>query len=78
MKKKYQIVIDFIKQEMASKNLKPGSKLPSILEVSKMLQYNKDTVIHAYNELVKEHIAYSVPKSGYYLVSKAECENYIS
>lgn len=78
MKKKYEIVLDFIKQEIISKNLKPGSKLPSILEVSKMLQYNKDTVIHAYNELVKDHIAYSVPKSGYYLVSETEHENYIS
>jgi DNA-binding transcriptional MocR family regulator len=75
MEKKYQIVIDFIKQEIANKNLKPGSKLPSILEASKMLQCNKDTVIHAYNELVKEHIVYSVPKSGYYLVSRTEHEN---
>lgn len=78
MEKKYQIVIDFIKQEVTNKNLKPGSKLPSILKVSKMLQCNKDTVIRAYNELVKEHIVYSVPKSGYYLVSKTGHENYTS
>jgi DNA-binding transcriptional MocR family regulator len=72
MERKYQTVIDFIKQEITNKNLKPGSKLPSIQEVSKMLLCNKDTVIRAYNELVKEHIVYSVPKSGYYLVSKTE------
>jgi DNA-binding transcriptional MocR family regulator len=72
MEKKYQTVINFIKQEIAYKNLKPGSKLPSILEVSKRLQCNKDTVIRAYNELDKEHIVYSVPKSGYCLVSKTE------
>lgn len=72
MKTKYQKVKDFIKQEVAIKNLKPGSKLPSILQASEMLQCNKATVIRAYNELEKEHIIYSVPKSGYYLVSKAE------
>ncbi len=32
-------------------------------------------VIRAYNELIKEHIVYAVPKSGYYLVSKTEPEN---
>ncbi|MDF2522428.1 MAG: GntR family transcriptional regulator, partial [Clostridiales bacterium] len=74
MEKKYQTVIDFIKQEITNKKLKPGSKLPSIQEVSKMLQCNKDTVIRAYNELGKEHLVYSVPKSGYYLVSKKEQE----
>ncbi|HEX3029277.1 MAG TPA: PLP-dependent aminotransferase family protein, partial [Clostridia bacterium] len=75
MEKKYQAVIDYIKQEAANKSLKPGSKLPSILAVSKLLQCNKDTVIRAYNELVKEHVVYSVPKSGYYLVSKSGNEN---
>lgn len=78
MEKKYQTVINFIKHEITTKNLKSGSKLPSILEVSKILHYNKDTVIRAYNELVKAHIAYSVPKSGYYLVSKTEQNNYVS
>ncbi len=72
MEKKYQVVVDFIKQEIANKNLKSGSKLPSILDASKRLQCNKDTVIRAYNELMKEHIVYSVPKSGYYLVSQKE------
>lgn len=74
MEKKYQTVIEYIKQEITNKNLKPGSKLPSIQEVSKMLQCNKDTAIRAYNELGKEHLVYSVPKSGYYLVSKKEQE----
>lgn len=40
-----------------------------------MLQCNKDTVIHAYRELLKEHIVYSLPKSGYYLVSRTEPES---
>lgn len=78
MEKKYRIVIDFIKQEIADKKLKPGSKLPSIMKASKTLQCNKDTVIRAYNELIKEHVIYSVPKSGYYLVSKTTSGNYSS
>lgn len=72
MNMKYQTVIDFIKQVIGDRNLKPGSKLPSILEISKKMQCNKSTVIRAYNELEKEHAVFSVPKSGYYLVSKKE------
>jgi DNA-binding transcriptional MocR family regulator len=72
MEKKYQTVMDSIKNDIHNKKLQPGSKLPSILEVSKVMQCNKATVIRAYNELEKEHIVYSVPKSGYYLVSKTE------
>jgi len=72
MKNKYKLVIDFIKQEIKSKKIKPGGKLPSIREISKCMRCNKITVIRAYNELEKEHIVYSIPKSGYYLVSKTE------
>lgn len=72
MNMKYQTVVDFIKQEIAEKKLKSGSKLPSILEISKKLQCNKSTVIRAYAEMEEDHTVYSVPKSGYYLVSQKE------
>jgi DNA-binding transcriptional MocR family regulator len=72
MESKYRLVIDFIKQEISSKKINPGGKLPSIREISKRIQCNKITVIRAYNELEREHIVCSVPKSGYYLVSKAD------
>ena len=78
MENKYRIVVDFIKQEINNKELNSGSKLPSIREISKIMRCNKITVIRAYNELEKEHIVYSVPKSGYYLVSKAEQVKYTS
>lgn len=64
--------MDFIQQEVISKKIRSGGKLPSILEISKKLQCSKSTVIRAYNELEKEHTVFSVPKSGYYLVSKQE------
>lgn len=31
---------------------------------------SKNTIIRAYNELEKEHLIYSVPKSGYYVVNE--------
>ena len=65
-------MVDFIKQVIKNKKINPGGKLPSIREISKSLRCNKITVIRAYNELEREHIVYSVPKSGYYLVAKAE------
>ena len=72
MEKKYQIAADYIKTEIQNRNIQSGGKLPSILEVANALGCNKATVIRAYIELEKEHVAYAVPKSGYYLVSKSD------
>ncbi|HWQ30159.1 MAG TPA: PLP-dependent aminotransferase family protein, partial [Negativicutes bacterium] len=68
MESKYQKVITHIKGEIASGSFKPGSRLPSIREMAEGFGCNKATVIRAYDVLEQEHLLYSKPKSGYYVV----------
>ncbi|MFD2368687.1 PLP-dependent aminotransferase family protein [Brevibacillus sp. GCM10020057] len=68
MENKYEVVKALIKEQLARGNIKPGEKLPSIRSASKLWDCSKNTAIRAYQELEKEHLIYSVPKSGYYAV----------
>jgi DNA-binding transcriptional MocR family regulator len=65
---KYFKIADSIKEEIKTGKLKPGKKLPSINSYAKKYHYNSDTVIKAYRHLESEHLIYSIPKSGYYVV----------
>ncbi|MZK49227.1 PLP-dependent aminotransferase family protein [Clostridium beijerinckii] len=75
MKKKYEIIIEYI-EELAEKNeLKQGQRLPAIRTLVDKFECNKSTVIRAYKELEINHRIYSIPKSGYYLVENNSEEN---
>lgn len=65
---KYQEVMNQIKSDILSGRYKAGSKLPSIRELAESFQCSKATAIRAYAELEKQHIIYSKPQSGYYMV----------
>lgn len=67
---KYIEIIDYISSESKNKNIKAGKKLPSIRELADKFNCSTVTVARAYKELELQHLIYSVPKSGYYLVSK--------
>ncbi|AOY76303.1 PLP-dependent aminotransferase family protein [Clostridium formicaceticum] len=67
---KYILIIDHIKNLSKEEKLKTGQKLPSIRSLADEFQCSTLTVVRAYRELEQEHFIYSVPKSGYYLVSK--------
>jgi len=72
---KYENVKDDLKQQINNGSIKPGGKLPSIRELSSQWACSKNTVIRAIDELEKEHLIYSVPKSGHYAIvrtSKSE------
>lgn len=76
MKKKYEIIIDYI-EKLAEKNeLKQGERLPPIRALVDKFECNKSTILRAYKELEMNHRIYSIPKSGYYLVEK-NCEENI-
>lgn len=62
---KYEIIISYIKDKINDGVLKPGMKIPSIRELSKTLLCNKATVVHAYGELEKQGVIYSIPGCGY-------------
>ncbi|MGG7177911.1 PLP-dependent aminotransferase family protein [Clostridium paraputrificum] len=46
----------------------PGKKIPSVRELSNKYNCSKNTIIKAYDTLKNNHIIYSTPKSGYYIV----------
>ncbi|WP_051289962.1 aminotransferase-like domain-containing protein [Paenibacillus massiliensis] len=46
-----------------------GYKLPSVRVLAARYQCSKSTVLQAYAELEREHLVYSLPKSGYFAVT---------
>ncbi|AKL96060.1 transcriptional regulator GntR family [Clostridium aceticum] len=72
---KYTSIVDYIRNLAQEKKIKTGQKLPSIRSLADKFQCSKLTVIRAYKELEQDHFIYSVPKSGYYLVSKHKEED---
>ncbi|MBU5210209.1 PLP-dependent aminotransferase family protein [Heyndrickxia oleronia] len=67
---KYFKIMEEIKLQLVNGSLIAGSKLPSVRQLSEHFSCSKNTVIKAYTELEKEHLIYSVPKSGYYVVNE--------
>ncbi|AOH56395.1 GntR family transcriptional regulator [Peribacillus muralis] len=69
MSLKYNRIMEDMKSRLEEGTLTAGSKLPSVRKVSEDYGCSKSTVMKAYDELEKEHVIYSVPKSGYYVVN---------
>jgi DNA-binding transcriptional MocR family regulator len=69
---KYNDIVSYIINEVANKNLKYKQKLPTVRVLSEKFGCSKATVVRAYDELEKEHIVYSIPQSGYYLVESKD------
>ena len=70
MKKKYEIIIEYIEKLVEQNELRQGERLPAIRTLVDKCNCNKSTIIRAYKELETNHKIYSIPKSGYYLVEK--------
>lgn len=60
--------MQYITQQIETNKIKPGDKFPSIVNLSQLFNCSKSTIIKAYSEFEKDHLIYSIPKSGYYLV----------
>lgn len=73
---KYEEIIEYIKNNIKSKKLNHPKKLPSIRSMQKLFQCSTGTVLKAYEKLEHDHIIYSVPKSGYYIVDDFNNETY--
>lgn len=74
MSSKYIEIMEEIKLQLENGSLIAGSKLPSIRQLTEHFSCSKNTVIKAYVELEKEHLIYSVPKSGYFVVNEYQNE----
>jgi DNA-binding transcriptional MocR family regulator len=66
---KYEEIIEYIKNNIRTENLNHPKKLPSIRSIQDLFQCSIGTVLKAYSKLEQDHIIYSVPKSGYYIIS---------
>ena len=75
MKKKYEMIIEYIEKLVEKRQIKQGERLPSIRDMVNKFKCNKSTVIRAYKELEINHKIYSIPKSGYYLVENKNINN---
>lgn len=76
MQAKYETIINYIKSEIKNNDIKPGTRLPSIRNIRDKFTCSKATVVKAYDLMEKEHIIYSIPKSGHYLIQcKLASEN---
>lgn len=66
---KYEEIIEYIKTNIKSQKLNHPQKLPSIRSIKEQFKCSTGTVLNAYDKLEQDHIIYSVPKSGYYVVN---------
>jgi DNA-binding transcriptional MocR family regulator len=69
---KYKDIVNFINTEIENGHIKYNEKMPTIRHLSEKFNCSKQTVVHAYEQLQSQHIVYSIPQSGYYLVDKKE------
>ena len=72
---KYEEIIEYIKTNIKSEKLNHPKKLPSIRSIKELFQCSTGTVLKAYEKLEQDHIIYSVPKSGYYIVDDFSNKN---
>ncbi|MDP5272940.1 aminotransferase-like domain-containing protein [Chengkuizengella axinellae] len=68
--KKFENMMNEIESRITTGELSSGEKLPSIRELAIQFGCSKSTVVHAYQELEKKHVIYSIPQSGYFVVER--------
>jgi DNA-binding transcriptional MocR family regulator len=69
---KQAVILEIIRSEIENGSMKPGQKLVSIREQSQRFTCSLNTIIHVYQELENQHLIYSRPRSGYFVVAKEE------
>ncbi|GER66546.1 GntR family transcriptional regulator [Weizmannia acidilactici] len=63
----YMQLVDFIKQEILSGNIRPGEKLPSKRKLAEYLGLSINTIQSAYEQLTAESYAESRPRKGIFV-----------
>nr|WP_250620864.1 iron-containing alcohol dehydrogenase [Bacillus subtilis] len=66
--RKYDQLVLSLKEKMTSGEYHAGMKIPSIRHLAAQYALSKSTVIKALDTLEREHLLYSVERSGYYVV----------
>ena len=68
-------IMTLIKMQVISGSIKPGDKLLSVREYSKVLEVNPNTVQHAYQELEREGFAFTQRGMGSYITKDKSVVN---
>ncbi len=55
----YIQIMDYLKTQIVTEQIKEGERLPSVRELSKELQVNPNTVQRSYQELEREGLVYT-------------------
>lgn len=72
---KYLEILNHMESLIQNGEYKEGDKFPSIRDFIHRYNCNKSTIIRALEELEKQHMVYSIPKSGYYVVKRKNNSN---
>lgn len=70
--KKYHSVLAHMETRIREGQYRPGQKLPSVRSSAEFYGCSVSTVLRAYGELERQHVIYSIPQSGYYMVERSE------
>ncbi|AJY74693.1 PLP-dependent aminotransferase family protein [Paenibacillus beijingensis] len=70
MPNKQETILQAIRSDIAAGRIKPGQKLASIRKMSERFDCSLNTIIRVYQELERQYLIYSRPKSGYFVVAE--------
>ncbi|MCX8129743.1 MAG: PLP-dependent aminotransferase family protein [Clostridia bacterium] len=75
MQNKYNKIMEYVKKSIKESELKAGDKVTSVRKIANHFKCSTSTVIHAFEELKRENVIFSIPQSGYYVVEKDNINN---
>lgn len=65
---KYEVIFNALLQQIQSGKIPAGSKMPSIRKLKEKYSLSTSTIQTALKMLEDQHLIYSIPKSGYYVI----------
>lgn len=71
----YVQIIEYIKRQIITLELKGGDKLPSVRELSQELKVNPNTVQRSYQELERENLVFTQRGMGTFVTEDMEIIN---
>lgn len=79
---KYEWIYSQLLTQIQTGSFQAGAKLPSIRQLSQQFSCSKSTILASLKKLEDQHLIYSLPKSGYYVVDhqlpiQPKMKNYI-
>lgn len=68
MNEAYQRIVNAMKAAIREGKYRPRERLPSVREICATYQVSTNTAVKAYDVLKNEHVVFSAPRSGFYIL----------